>query len=411
MRALFARVALFPRRRVWLLAGLAWLGATGAGIGNNATAAEVAGNAASAAGGEGVTRTYYVAAEEVAWNYAPGGNAISHNPLDLVDSDVWTKRGPAHEPPAFRKVVYHEYTDATFATPKKRDPDSEYLGLLGPLIRAEVGDHLLVVLKNKALIPVSLHPHGVFYDKAGEGARYIDGTSGADLADDSVAPGKTYTYKWEVPERAGPGPADPSSVVWLYHSHVDSLRDINSGLVGAIVVTRHGMAKPDGSPKDVDREFVTLFHIFDEATSHYAVINARLFPPGTMNALADKDEKMPAMAPMDGGSMYAGTADANRFFAINGYIFGNLPMMRMHTGERVRWYLIALGGESDLHTPHWHGNVVLWDGHRTDVIDLLPASMKVADMIPDSPGIWMYHCHVEDHMMAGMTARYEVLAK
>jgi FtsP/CotA-like multicopper oxidase with cupredoxin domain len=32
-------------------------------------------------------------------------------------------------------------------------------------------------------------------------------------------------------------------------------------------------------------------------------------------------------------------------------------------------------------------------------------------MVPDDPGIWMFHCHVNDHITAGMTARYEVTAK
>ncbi len=25
-------------------------------------------------------------------------------------------------------------------------------------------------------------------------------------------------------------------------------------------------------------------------------------------------------------------------------------------------------------------------------------------MTPDNPGVWMYHCHVNDHLAAGMTA-------
>lgn len=36
---------------------------------------------------------------------------------------------------------------------------------------------------------------------------------------DYVAPGKTVTYTWLVPERAGPGPGDFSSIMWMYHSH------------------------------------------------------------------------------------------------------------------------------------------------------------------------------------------------
>jgi len=66
----------------------------------------------------------------------------------------------------------------------------------------------------------------------------------------------------------------------------------------------------------------------------------------------------------------------------------------------VRWYLIGLGSESDLHTPHWHGNTVLSYGRRLDVVSLLPATTVVADMIPDDPGIWMFHCHVNSRTMA-----------
>ncbi len=58
---------------------------------------------------------------------------------------------------------------------------------------------------------------------------------------------------------------DPSSIVWMYHSHVDEVTDTNAGLVGAIVVTRQGKARPDGSPKDVDREFAAYFSVVDES--------------------------------------------------------------------------------------------------------------------------------------------------
>ncbi len=81
--------------------------------------------------------------------------------------------------------------------------------------------------------------------------------------------------------------------MWLYHSHVNEMNDVNAGLVGAILVTARGKAKPDGS--------------------------------------------------------------------------------------------------------------------RTDVVALSPAQMFTVDMVPDDPGIWLYHCHVSDHMEAGMIARYQVL--
>jgi manganese oxidase len=53
--------------------------------------------------------------------------------------------------------------------------------------------------------------------------------------------------------------------------------------------------------------------------------------------------------------------------------------------------------------------VVTTGGQTTDVVSLGPAQMITADMVPDRAGTWMFHCHVSDHMAAGMMAHYEVL--
>jgi hephaestin len=90
-------------------------------------------------------------------------------------------------------------------------------------------------------------------------------------------------------------------------------------------------------------------------------------------------------------------------------MFGTMPMMMMQKGDRVRWYLLTVGHGFNFHTPHWHGNTVLVNGSRTDVIALSPAQMVTADMVPDNPGTWMYHCHVSDHMAAGMMAHFHVM--
>jgi Multicopper oxidase len=61
-------------------------------------------------------------------------------------------------------------------------------------------------------------------------------------------------------------------------------------------------------------------------------------------------------------------------------------------------------------TCYWHGETVT-DGRRnTDVIELLPGSMETVDMLATNPGTWMFHCHVQDHMEAGMMAVYTVYA-
>jgi FtsP/CotA-like multicopper oxidase with cupredoxin domain len=47
---------------------------------------------------------------------------------------------------------------------KPRPAAWTHLGILGPLLRAEVGDTIKVVFRNNAGRPYSMHPHGVFYD-------------------------------------------------------------------------------------------------------------------------------------------------------------------------------------------------------------------------------------------------------
>ena len=96
--------------------------------------------------------------------------------------------------------------------------------------------------------------------------------------------------------------------------------------------------------------------------------------------------------------------------SINGYVYGNEPMITVRKGQRVRWYTIDMGTEVDLHTPHWHGNTVVAMGMRTDVVQLLPGGMVTADMQPDDAGTWLFHCHVGDHIRAGMLTRYRVVA-
>ena len=118
-----------------------------------------------------------------------------------------------------------------------------------------------------------MHPHGVFYNKDSEGAPYEDGTSGADKADDGVPAGGTHKYTWQVPERAGPASGDVNSVLWMYHSHVDEHRDPNTGLVGPMIITARGQAKPDGTPQGVDREFVVMFVQDHEEDSWHAEEN------------------------------------------------------------------------------------------------------------------------------------------
>ncbi len=295
-------------------------------------------------------REYWIAAEKTDWNYAPTGKNLIDQESDL---DVWGKTL------TYPKYRYIGYTDGSFAKPI---PQPEWMGILGPTIRAVVGDTIKIHFLNKTDRPLSMHPHGVLYDADNEGA---DGGKGG-----NVPPGGRYTYTWIVDQDAGPGPADPSSIVWLYHSHVMAEEEINLGLIGSIIVTAQNQARSgkDPAPADIDQEFIALYMIFNE----------------------ENDE------------------ESGLKHAINGRIFGNLAGFETKLGQRIRWHLVALGNEVDNHTVHWHGQTVLDHGRRTDVIELMPASMTSVDMVPRSRGDWLFHCHVSDHMMAGMATRWQV---
>jgi serine/threonine protein kinase len=105
-----------------------------------------------------------------------------------------------------------------------------------------------------------------------------------------------------------------------------------------------------------------------------------------------------------------GFALSNLKYTINGYMYGNGPIMTMRKGEHVRWYVMTMGMGFNFHTPHWHGNLVNVRGQFMDVIPTIgPAQFVTADMVPDMAGTWMFHCHVDDHMKGGMQTMYRVL--
>ena len=194
-----------------------------------------------------------------------------------------------------------------------------------------------------------------------------------------------------MPERAGPGPNDGSSVFWMYHSHTDEVMDTYTGLMGPLVITAAGKARSDGSPPT---STVRCTRCSSCPTRTRATTWSRTSSsPGIRGSIDPEDE---------------GFIESNLMHSINGYVFGNLPGLTMRKGDRVRWNVMGMGTEVDLHTPHWHGNTVLFHGLRQDVVELLPATTLVADMKPDDPGTWLYHCHVNDHIIAGMMALYRV---
>jgi FtsP/CotA-like multicopper oxidase with cupredoxin domain len=343
-------------------------------------------------------REYFLEAQLVDWDYAPSGFDVAKG-VEFDDAaNVFVQNANSASEcrvgSTYKKARYIQFTDSTFT---KQVAQPSWLGVQGPTLRAIVGDTIKVTLKNSASFDVTVHPHGVRYTKGNEGALANDGTLEAEKHDDMVAPGHTFTYTWLADAESGPGPNDLSSQVWAYHSHVDEVADTNTGLYGALIIADPNCADFEtAKPLDVDREFVIVMTVMDE------------------NAALLLDDSIAEFCPAFAGDAEELKGDddfveSNLMHSVNGYVFGNLPGLNMVEGETVRWNLIGFGTEVDLHEPHWHGNTVLAAGHRRDTVELLPLTMIGVDMHATRRGAFLFHCHVNDHITAGMVALYSVI--
>ncbi|EFC38264.1 hypothetical protein NAEGRDRAFT_73977 [Naegleria gruberi] len=346
-------------------------------------------------------RRYYIQAEKVEWNYGPYGKDM------FMGMDFSADNRPSNTTIGLKylKAKYIEYTDKTFSTKKAQAP---HLGIVGPIIRAEVGEQIRILFKNALEFPAGIHPHGVHYDKQSEGAAYVDNDKDMSFATpgsgDAVAAGATFEYIFNVPDRAGPLDNSPlSSIPWMYHSHaLDEPAETQAGLIGFIVITRKGFARKNGSPKDVDREFFVMPKIFDEQTSFFLDQNIQKY----LNASGQLTEAQ--YKAFKAGGLTA----SNQKDSINGYMsVNNIGGFDMCQGERVRWYVGTIGNV-DLHPVHWHGNVGLEDGIRlVDTVFVGPGIARALDMDVDNPGNWLFHCHIDNHHMDGMVDIFKVYHK
>ncbi|XP_030009984.1 hephaestin-like protein 1 isoform X3 [Sphaeramia orbicularis] len=346
-------------------------------------------------------RVYYVGIVEDLWDYAPSGKNLL-NGKDIQNDEsasVFLLKGPDRVGSVYKKAMYRQYTDATYT---RLAPRPGWLGFLGPILRAEVDDVIVVHLKNFATRNYSMHPHGVFYEKDAEGALYPDGTSNKLKKDDSVPPGGSYTYRWEVRPEFAPTADDANCLTWVYHSHLDAPRDIASGLIGALLTCKKGILKESNSlnldqhelqsviesaRNDVDQDVFLMFYVVDENLSWYLTENVQ----NLTDVPEDEDFE-----------------ESNLMHAINGFMFGNMPKLELCQHRAVAWHLFGMGNEVDIHSAFFHGNTLLDRGHRTDVLSLFPATFATAEMVPKSLGKWLLTCQVNDHLQAGMQAFYEV---
>ena len=375
---------------------------------------------ATCAGLAGTTRVYYVAAEATNWSYydasdaaagidrcAGGGTFATQAPkMTGLLRRALAANGVDRVGTTLVKARYVRYTDATFTT---RFPEPAWKGLLGATLRASVGDTIRVVARNNLPFPISFHPHGVQYQKGAEGAPYNDKTNGTDKLDDSLAPGTSHEYVWCVPESAGPGPKDGSSIVWLYHDHVHEINGTNAGLAGPIIISNRATADPTSAiPNDVDHEFVLLFAAHNENGALHTEVNmANLLPMFRGNNMslpqAERGRLTYLLRKYD-----TGFADSMRKRGINGKLQCSLQGLSWAVGDRVRLHLLAMGDGLELHAPTLTGQAFEYQGARTAAVGLMASSMKTVDFTASAAGTLLLSTGSDSGAERGMNALVQV---
>uniref|UniRef100_K7GFX4 ferroxidase n=1 Tax=Pelodiscus sinensis TaxID=13735 RepID=K7GFX4_PELSI len=330
---------------------------------------------------QGRVLQYFVAAIEVLWEYE------SQRPQHFLKvkgpGRGWRK--PAQQ---FKKVVFRGYLDKDFTQPLARGELDEHLGLLGPYIRAEVNDFVMVSFKNLASRPYSFH-FNLLPDQDGPGGD-------SRPSQQAVPPGELREYSWKVLPQMAPADNEFDCKAWAYFSSVNQEKDLHSGLVGPLLICRSGILSPAFGRQLAVQEFSLLFTIFDETKSWYLAENVqRNCPPLCRTQLHDPHFRQ-----------------RSRFPAINGYMQDSLPGLVVAQHQRVRWHLLNMGSTEDIHAVHFHGqlfSVRTNHEYQMGVYNLYPPGVfGTVEMRPAHPGIWRVESEVGEHQQAGMSALFLV---
>jgi hephaestin len=207
-------------------------------------------------------------------------------------------------------------------------------------------------------------------------------------AEDKVAPGASKVYEWFVPDSAGPGSRDGSSVLYAYVSGVDHIEHINAGLVGPLVVYNKGkMAELSGL-----HEIPLLLNIQNEMQSVFFKDNLAMHQNKTESKIDTAVDLF---------------EESNLMHTMNGFVYCNSPVVRFKAGDKVRWMVMGSGSEADMHSPVFDGQAVEFGGRPVYSVGLMPSTTYVLEMTAHN-GTWDYYCNILDHISGGMRARMVV---
>jgi FtsP/CotA-like multicopper oxidase with cupredoxin domain len=192
--------------------------------------------------------------------------------------------------PRVLEIDIEAYTADVEVSPGRRVQAWTYNGAIpGPLIRARVGDRLIVHFTNKLPAPTTIHWHGLRVPIQ------MDGVPGSSQKE--VEPGESFTYDFVIPD---------AGLYW-YHPHVMSAAQVGFGLYGAFLVD------------DPDEQFSV-------PEEHVLVLSD-----------IDVTESGELTSPDSGGSTGMAFGREGNTLLVNGR---NQPRVRVQPGVPQRWRVV-----------------------------------------------------------------------
>jgi DNA-binding beta-propeller fold protein YncE len=305
---------------------------------------------------------------------------------------------------AYRMVSYDTYNDEGWVADLVDDGIYKTKpSIPGPTLVFTEGDTVDLTLHNNACDDfvisgagtienslVGVHVHGVHYD-INDDATYQRMNMGEEPS--AAACGGSIDYFWDV--------SKGTEGAWPYHDHTFYQNEVGAedlGLFGTVIVNPEdgevdAIVDNKGRVKQVDLEEINKEFVLWMVSSE--VLGRSVFYG------------------MEIDNQHPDTPGKQTPLWVN-------PNLYTEEGEKVRFHVIGLGDET--HAFHLHGH--RWADtqvEKSDIIDVkevtplqrhsFVVTASDNDGADDTPGNegWMYHCHVFEHMEAGMSGMMMVV--
>ena len=229
----------------------------------------------------------------------------------------------------------------------------------GPILRANVGDKIRIILKNDLTESTSLHLHGV---------RVPNSMDGVDpYTQKPIEPDQTFTFEFTALEPA----------VGMYHSHHNAQVQVPNGLAGALLIgdwKALGMQAAGSRLADTD----------GKADQEVVMV---LNDSGTIG-LSLNGKSFPATTPY--------TMKVGETMLVHYYNEGNMTHpMHLHQPSGL---VVAHDGVP-LEYPFW-----------ADTLNVAPGERWTVAYTAKDAGVWAWHCHILTHAETPTGMRYMVTA-